>query len=204
MILAAKTGKLTDQQYEIYLKLIEEDPEFREQAAWEDFLEDTLPVSKDASLYEAFDTLTFAPRQPFMRQYGYAIAASVTLLLITGWLIFYFGMRETAPEMMSSRMIEVYNGENKIQGQLGYTQNDIPAGEIKLQWWKAPDQQAKLSYRLCDETLHLYFREPADTVTFNQTFKLSFLPKTQEYFLESQDNKRVKLLNCSEIPKPIP
>jgi hypothetical protein len=203
LIRAAKTGKLTEDQYKVYLKLLEEDPDFREQVEWEDLLDKTLPVSMNAKLYAAADEHVFPVRRKFFEEYRYAVAATVTLLLVAGWLTFYFGFRNKEPEMVASRTIELYSGDNKPEGQLGYTEGDMPAGNVALQWYSDEDQQAGISYRFCADTLRLYFRQPADTLAFNAVYKLTYFTETQQYFLEAKNKARIQLDTCQE-PKPLP
>ncbi|SEI49782.1 hypothetical protein SAMN05216327_10241 [Dyadobacter sp. SG02] len=202
LILAARTGRLTEEEYELYLQLLEEDPDFREQAEWQDFLEESLPIARDAALYAAAKNYSYTERKPFYSKHRYAIAAGIAVLLVAG-LGLYFGLSPATPEMVAARKIDLYSGDNKPEGQLGYAEGDMPADEVSLKWWKSPDQESRISYLLCADTLNVYFREPADTVTFNATYKLTYFTKTQEYQLESKDKKKIPLENCSAEPKPL-
>jgi len=197
IINAARTGKLTEEQYRIYLKLLDEDPYFSEDVKWEEFWEQYLPVSHDEALYNAASSLKISKKEPIIRRVNYAIAAGIALFLVSGWFVLQQFLKKDRPTFAGAKTVELFSGDGLVEGQLGYAEGDMGIGERTWQLWESKDQKEKISYQFCSDTLRLYFRQIEDTTAFVSDYRLTYLSKDQSYYLVSKTKTALKLIPCT-------
>ena len=204
VINAARTGKLTEEQTRIYLRLLDEDPDFLDDVKWEELLDDHIQVSSDEALYYAAAKMKFPEKEPVIRTLNYAIAAGIALFLISGWLVYQqFLKKQNEPVLAGSRTVELFSGDAAVEGQLGYVEGDLGIGERTWQLWEAKDQKEKISYQFCSDTLRLYFRQIEDTTAFNSDYRLTYLSKDESYYLVSKAKLALKLSPCTSQPQKL-
>jgi len=204
IIHAARTGKLTEEQYLLYLRLLEEDPEFEQQIKWEEFLDKYLSASIDSEVYEAASKIEFPEKQPVFRQFNFAVAASLVLLLISGWFVFqYVFNKNDQPELLSQSLVELYSGDSIADGQIGYAEGELPIDLKTLKMWENAGQKEKVNYQFCNDTLQLYFQRIKDTTGFNAQYRLTYFSDNESYYLVSKNKALLKLTVCADKPQPL-
>lgn len=204
IIHAARTGKLTEEQYLIYLRLLEEDPDFEQEIKWEEFLDKYLAASIDAEVYEAASKIKFPEKQPVFWQFNFTIAASLVLLLISGWFVFqYIFKQNEQPELLSQSLVELYSGDSIADGQIGYAEGELPIDVKTLKLWENTKQKEQVSYQFCSDTLQLYFRQIKDTTKFNSQYRLTYFSDTESYYLVSKNKALLKLTVCANKLQPL-
>lgn len=203
IIHAARSGQLTVEQYELYIKLLDDDPDIEDDVKWEEFLDQYLPASIDAELYAAAAKIPFPEKTRVVGRINYAVAASILLLIVSGWFAFDYFFGAGKPQFAATTPIEYFSGDTLPDGQLGYADGELAVGEKILKLWENERQKEKISYQFCNDTLNLYFREISDTTGFASDYRLTYFSETGSYFLIPKDELPVKLSICDEKPQPL-
>lgn len=204
IIHAAQAGRLTEQQYELYLKLLEKDPDFQSLIEWEEFLDIYLPAVKDSELYEASSKIEFPGRKQIIRNMNYAIAAGLALILVSGWVLYSLsGNANRQPALLAHATLKLYSGDTTANDQLGYASGLLPIDVKTITYWQNKKQIPRVSYQFCSDTLNLFFKETSDTIGFSDRYRFTYFSDSRQYYLVSVDKELLKLTVCIGIPEPL-
>ncbi|CAG5009230.1 hypothetical protein DYBT9275_04450 [Dyadobacter sp. CECT 9275] len=203
LIRAARTGKLTEEEYQLYYQLLEENPSLARDLEWEGFMDEHMPSAEDAELYEATARLTMPEETREVFPIGYRWAAAVVLLIIGGWLVFQFITDTTGPELASSGFLRFYSGDTRPDSQLGYAEGDGPVGRRGLKIWRNSRQQDLVNYQFCNDTLQLFFQDLEDTLLIQKSYRLVYKTDSAAFSMVSDKYPVVVLENCTDKPKTL-
>ena len=197
---AASSGRLTEEQYQLYLRLLDEDPDFREAERWEEFIDKYLSENADSELYEAAAKIKLSEKKAFVWS-PYPVAAGIGVLLLAGWFVFQNTFQDKQEKLLVARFFDLYSGDVPAQGQLAYAEGDLPIAEQAVQLWHVHDQKERISYQLCSDTLRLYFSQIEDTTGFDVKYRLTYFSNDQSYYLVSGKKQLLKLTSCTANPQ---
>lgn len=202
IIHAAQTGRLTEEQYALYIKLLEKDPDFQSLVEWEEFLDRYLPVALET---EKVQQQTPAPKPhivPVKKRLSYGAAASLALILLGGWLWYNFWASSgQKPVLMAHSSLRLYSDQSLPKDQLGYADGVLPIAMVNISFWHNKNQLGRLSYQFCNDTLKFYFKQSADTTNFVNRSRLMYSYASKQYYLTVPEKSLHKLQVCLDKPQ---
>lgn len=206
----AQSGELTEEEYEKYLELLQNDSSFFDELRWDEFLSLQTKIAQDEAFYDAANQFSMPsapktyPQQivAYFQQYPYytAFAASFILLLIVGVSVWRHQSSSASFVFIRNQQMEVYAAQQTPSRGLGYAEG-LPIGELPIQWWEAPQQKAQLAYIFCEDTLKLYTRDKPTQDSLLTKIQLEYEAMSQQYAIGLFTTKQLLVDSCRTDPK---
>lgn len=202
LIEAARTGNLTEEEYDAYYQLLLQHPEWLEQQAQDDAISKAIVEADDEDFYDAAQKLSLPRYQPHKKLFLYQIAAAVAFLVVAGVGYWWLTRSATPPLLIAVQNLDFYNGDPDEKNQLAYAEGDFAVGDLTLAWYSVPSQTKDVMYTFCNDTLGIYLRDSTLRVQLQPRLRLEYRPSLQHYELKGIDSKKAYSLNpCTTTPQ---
>lgn len=197
-----ENGLLTDEEYKLYIDLLQNDPVFYNDVIAYQFLEDTTRNRSDRSFRNAARKVLEEERlqkRPGPVPFYYAAAAVAVLVsAIALWLI----ITSEKTNLVSSYRQDVFSADTLTKDGKAYAEGKLPIGSVAVLWFKNSEQEPSLTYSYCQDSLKLYVKADRDTLLLKDV-ELRYDAVGDTLYWKLPNQSPLPFVECPPEPQPL-